>query len=156
MSLCFTRRCSHILIPLPQRKRLEQDLLWKLFKTSLCGEKIFMNIHEFHFLLPCSFETSCCLPRNTEEKKWLCFKCHFWIYCIFDLVICASGQNLFRSIVGNIFILSLKSNIFSLRLESLRAETMFSVGYLHSAYLMRVLFHAREPCHYPKPNKWAA
>lgn len=71
------------------------------------------NIYEhtwFHFLLPCSLETSCWLPRRTRENKWLCFKCHFRICCIFYLVICGIWSKsalylIFRSIVGNILIL---------------------------------------------------
>lgn len=95
-------------------------LALKAFQNfAVCGENIYERTW-FHFLLPCSLETPCWLPRRMGKNKWLCSKCHFRTCCVFYLVICGIWSRLalyliFRSAVGNTLILQLSSNIFRYR-----------------------------------------
>lgn len=128
--------------PIPPFLCLEGDLFSSLALKSfqnfaVCGE----NIYEctwFHFLLPCSLETPCWLPRRMGENKWLCSKCHSRACCIFYLVIRGIWSRLalyliFRSAVGNTLILQLSSHIFRFRGCVLAAEDTFLVARVQSA-----------------------
>lgn len=128
---------------------------------SVCGENIYEHTW-FHFLLPCSLETSCWLPRRTGENKWLCLKCHFRICCIFCLVICgiwskSALSSIFRSVIGNILILSLNSH-FSITEAAKFGGWDNLLGSLfaqRSAHEGPFFMPESSHCCY-KPNKWSA